>query len=229
MSRRRTKRRAEELGDEILAELEPATRHRLLLEAEAEGNDYAIKRLRETCPKHTYRIRDVRYTERGRIAMLFRQIVLSELKATVLELELLRQQQRTLWHVDRHRDGELSADEEAQLHERADRIAFLIADLYAQYHGQQRFAEEVLGVELETWFAPHPDGDAVLADVTAQFTNPLLLADAEAIVNDARRSAADSPAERVTLDELADERYAAFADLWADAIGGRPSDSSGHD
>lgn len=230
MSRRRTTRRAEELGDELLADLEPVARHRLLLEAEAEGNDYAIKRLRETCPKRTYRTRDSRYTERARTALSFRQIGLSTLQATVLELELLRQRQRTLWCVDLYRDGGLSAAEETRLLERDDRIAHLVADLYAEYHAQRRFAEEILGVELETWFAPHPEGDAVLADVTAQFTNSALLADAAAIVTDMRGSAADSTAARDILDALADERYEASAELWAAAIEGRPPpDSLGHD
>jgi len=47
-----------------------------------------------------------------------------------------------------------------------------LADLYFEYHACRRFAEQVVGVDLETWVADHPNGQSVVAaveDTTGRF------------------------------------------------------------
>ena len=54
-------------------------------------------------------------------------------------------------------------------------IQEVFTEFFGLNHGYRRFAEEVLGVDLETWFAPHPYGMAVLEAVEEEVEDPFAI------------------------------------------------------
>jgi len=86
--------------------------------------------------------------------------------------------------LDFERDGEPSDVELEGAGERADIIKFLFAELYTNYHAYRQFAEEVLGVNLETWFTLHHHGEALLTDIESLLDDQMRHDLAEELLNE---------------------------------------------
>ena len=105
------------------------------------------------------------YTERGRVALLCYHHTLDGLQATLLSVELGRQSQDRRWVLELHREDEPADEPLEAAAERAAEIRVLFGELSTQSHASERFAENVLGVSIETWFEGHSDGESVLEAV----------------------------------------------------------------
>ena len=214
-----TKRRIErdlEAHRSMLEDLSPDERLELFLEGVADDRDDWIEALRETCPRHQYRATDYAYTERGRIALLSGLHALYDLHTTLLSFELERQSQHARWAIDLHRDEEPSDEILEQAAERAERLRVLFGDLYTQYHACERFADEVLGVSLETWFETHPDGGRVLGAVRETLEDDHWKELATEELNDSEAEPGDD--SWVTLEDVVEIRYEALRMMWEDAV-----------
>ena len=215
MSKRRIERELEELRP-MLEELSPDERLELFLESVADDRDDWLEALRETCPRRQYQIPDPACTKRGRVALLFCHHALYDLHTTLLSVELGRQCQDTRWLLDLHSDETPSDETLEEAAELAEELRRLFRDLYTLYHASERFAEDVLGVSLETWFGNQQVGGRALEDVRE-------------VLDDGRwkRHAAeertDSEAEPggdswVTLEDVVEVRYETLRMTWEEAV-----------
>lgn len=180
MSKRRIENEINKLSDEALGELTPDTRLRILLKARADGREEWIDRLLETCPRDTYQAFAVR--DRSAYSMAFQAVY--ELHTSYLRYKLVRTEQVLRQRIDDERDEEPSDEELEQFAERANEVRKSIANLYTLFHGYQRFATEVLGVNLEVWLALHPNGLAVLEAVSEVIGNQSKVKSAESYLNE---------------------------------------------
>jgi hypothetical protein len=73
----------DELGDEILGELDPTDRAGLMLRAHTLDREAWVNRLRRTCPKHTYEARDAEFSNRMHLAFVWGYEVLYDLCLSV--------------------------------------------------------------------------------------------------------------------------------------------------
>ena len=221
MTKRRIDRDLDELSEAVLVDLAPTKRLQLLLESyAAEKKEWATK-LRETCPRETYRSNDLAYVRRGQLAARFAQAAVYELHTTALYYKNTYLHQLYNWVIDLYRDEEPSEETLEEANDRVEQLRALFVALYTQYYAWQRFADEVLGVELATWFELHYEGAAVLdivrsiieddtrIDLTAKW-----VADEVANTNP-KDNASDT---QLTLDLLVDVRYNAHVDVWSDAV-----------
>lgn len=187
MNKRRLKNEIRELSDDRLGELGPETRFQYLLEAKAEGREYWVSRLRETCPQVDVRIADPAFTGRVRLALLLAYEAVYKLQTRYLRYEWVRTTQRDKLRIDHERDEEPTDEELEQFAVRADELRELFAELYALYHSYHRFATEDLGVDPETWLALHPDGVAVFEVVGDMIDDQREIELAERYLNEKRR------------------------------------------
>lgn len=215
MSKRRIERDLDEVSEEVLTELSPSARLQLWIEAQANGKEQWLDRLAETCPTHAYQHIDRAFKARGRYALLFLNSTVYSMHTMTLQHELLRTIQQSSWVLDGYRDGEPSQEEVDQAAERADLMNFLVAEVYVQYHALQRFADEILGVDLATWVELHPDGPLVLDAVEE-------LLDDDVGVELAEQWLDEKADESVTLDELMEFRYEGLAQMWNEAFAELP-------
>ena len=98
----------------------------------------------------------------------------------------------------------------------------LLAELALRYDGAARFADEELGVSLETWLAIHPVGPQVamtVADVLDRHAGLLSYAETELLPDLTKTD--DEAGTDVSVDELAERWYRELQNVWADAVGGR--------
>ncbi|WP_134670247.1 hypothetical protein [Halorussus marinus] len=218
MTKRRVENELDELSDEILRELSPDERLPLVLTAAADGKDDWLDRLNETCPRYTYTKRDVRYTNRTRLAFILARKAVYDLHTTWLLFE---------WLYSHHMQMTVIALCTELDPENVDRLddsegrdpGALLRHLYATYHGYERFADEDLGVSLETWLSIHPEGEGIataVAEVLEERAGLLSVAEEDVTP----QSETDDSEERVPVDELADLWYRNVNRRWTDAVSG---------
>ena len=211
MSKRRTEREIDEVSDQVLADLSPDERLRLSLIADHEDKDRWSKRLTETCPRREYSCRDLAYVERGRFTERLRGQAIYELHITLLHRYRLREETLTQLALEGLQD---EPPTEAQLErgkKRGEEIQEAFTELYVLYHAYDRFAEEILGVDIETWFAPHPNGEAVLEAVEEEVDDPLAIKLAEEHHN-------GDESEESVLDELAQLWFETAKSSWEETV-----------
>lgn len=224
MTRRRVDTAVEELSEEMLGDLDPDLRCQLWLEAIATGNDDWVDRLRETAPVYRYRGTDRAYVERAHAALQFLQYAIYDLHTTLLQHEYLDLLQRTQWVIDSLRDEDPAEEQLDRASERADQLSCLYLALYCQYHGYKEFASDTLGIELETWFALHRDGEHVLGAVEETLDDELRYDLSTEWLNDelvqARDAAADGKSEpaQLTPEEVAEVYAQDTAMLWEERL-----------
>lgn len=88
MSKKRIDKRLKEMEEGMLEDLTPEERAKLTLEAFAEGKQEEANRLKETCPKHTYKMKDVKYTNKLRGAYFIGSIVDQGMKESLLHMQI---------------------------------------------------------------------------------------------------------------------------------------------
>lgn len=224
MSKRRIENEINRLSDEALGELTPDKRLRILLNAQADGKEEWIDRLFETCPRDNYHA----FTVRNRSAYSMASQAVYELHTSYLRYKLVRTEQVLKQRIDDERDEEPSDEELEQFAERANEIRKAIANLYTLFHGYQRFATEALGVDLEVWLALHPNGLAVLKDVSEVIDNQNKVRLAEWYLNETRGAGSETGEDHIArdedrggrLDEAAEWWYESQVTLWRSLITG---------
>ena len=219
MSKRRTEREIDEMSEAALPELSPDERLRLRLIADSERNERWRTRLAETCPRYTYSMTDLAFVDRGRVAGRLCLVAIYELHITLLHRYRLREETRAQMALEGLRDD---SPTEAQLErgkKRGEEIQEVFTDLFGFYHGYRRFAEEILGVDIETWFASHPNGTAVLEAVEEEVDDPLAIELAEAhYAGDLEMDENEDEPEESFLEKYAEMWFEATKSSWEGAV-----------
>lgn len=167
MTKRRLEREVEKLSDEVLGRLSAVDRIALFVEAMVAGDEHRLERLTDTCPRRHVWHTDLQFVAGAQLAKDFAILAVYDLHTTVLAYYYLRDRQQQSWRLDFERDDDPSEEYLDKAAERADEMRILFAKLDSTYHANRRFAETVLGLELRTWLALHPDGAFVL-DIVEQ-------------------------------------------------------------
>ena len=89
----------------------------------------------------------------------------------------------------------------------------------AQLERAEERCEEILDVDIETWFAPHPNGEAVLEAVEEEVDDPLAIEIAVEHHDGGRAMADDGDeSEELILDELAQLWFEASRSSWEEVV-----------
>jgi hypothetical protein len=163
MTKRSLESDINELSDEILGDLDPTDRVALMLRAGATGHDDWMDRLRQTCPKHTYRTHDTEYTNRMQLATAWAAQARYGLRFAFERhrFAMLRRQRDTWLSIVAAEEMEsLVAEVTAETEERPAPIDW-VAELAVCYCGRERFAEDVLGISLAEWIGGIPGDDGI--------------------------------------------------------------------
>ena len=136
----------------------------LLLKATADDHDHWRERLVDTIPTTTYEGPDPSYRNRGFVLVLMAHQAVYDLRTKALEFHMAQTQsieaQLSELFGDEE-DGESESESVEDLTDGGPASTPLVGELYLDYHAYQRFAEQIVGVDLETWLAVHPDGETV--------------------------------------------------------------------
>lgn len=216
MSKRGTKRSVEDLNEEILGDLSPDERLRLMCKAEARGKEHWVDRLIETCPWKRYRTLDAAFRMRGIVARSLAKAAVYNLHTMVLYYEFFRLHREYLLVRDLNGSAEPSRAVLERIDECAEEMQSTFATGYIQYHAYQRFATEVLEIRLETWLALHPNGVIVLQAVEEFISDERRIEAAEDWFDETIN--ADAANASITLEEFIAEWFNALQTTWSDAI-----------
>lgn len=158
MSKRRFEREVDTLCDEVLGNLSSEERLQALLQQLAAGEQTGATELDETTPCETHSMRDPEYVTDRVATMLIRQRAVYRLHRWLLEF-------RWRYTFDVYATNNRTTQVDAGDHPGDPGLALChLAELHAEYAD---FAEEELGVSLETLLAGHDTGRNVLAQVEA--------------------------------------------------------------
>ncbi|MCU4926468.1 hypothetical protein OB905_10805 [Halobacteria archaeon AArc-dxtr1] len=218
MSKRSTKREIDKLTAERLEALEPLERVQIALRAHTRGRPGWLDRLAESRPAEQSE-QVFRY---GVAALELCHYVAYDLQTLALEYEREHRQWAViLSQIDDPSDEVIALAVEART---AATQSFAV--LAAQARAADRFAEEVLGTDLETWFVLHPHQERLVETVGQTLDNEgeRAIADrklaegtlfaAEADSGGEDEAAVDGDAEALTLEELADSEYERLVAMW---------------
>jgi len=163
MTKRSVANDIEELNEEVLGDLSHDERVQIFLEASAKGRESWQERLTETAPQAIYIQKETGFTSRMVLALTIGQIATVQLQGNAL---------RYLWTSSAYKYSAALTilDEEIPSHpvvsvEGIHPTEFLL-ELYLQTEAYRRFADEELGVSLETWLSVVPEGADVIETVT---------------------------------------------------------------
>lgn len=223
MTKRRIERDLDALEEDLEDDIDPDDWLQVALRGFAEDREGWRERVYELCPQQTYTLSDPRYTGRLRSAHTLAKRAVHNLHTRVLEIEfhLLRSRFvraiETLTDLDPADFGVLSRAEWV------DQPSMLMGELYVFYISYERFAEEVLGVEFNTWLGVHEQGHAVVqwaAELLSEYDWQFNRAEAE--INDADPldwDPMDAECEDVvTLNALAEQEYQRLRGVWENAV-----------
>lgn len=154
MTKRSVETDLAELSEDILHDLSHKQRFALLLKATEDDRDQWKERLVATIPTATYRGPDPAYRNRGYILFEMASRAFYELHTLALRFQ---------WFQSRRIHQELLTDTDDEslpdpIREPETNPLLLIAELYITYHAYERFAAQIVGVDLETWAISHLDG-----------------------------------------------------------------------
>ena len=204
MTKRSVENDIEELSEEVLGDLSHDERLAVLLEAGAKGKDGWRDRLAETAPRAIYQQKEVGLTHRV------------QLSQTIGQIATVHHQRNTLCYLWTSTAYEYSAnismiDEEMPPHpvvslEAVHPLDFL-QEVYIWSEAYRRFADEDLGVSLETWLSGVPEGARVLDTVDG-----ILESEADQL----RRWRGDGESFSVSEVDLPDDFDAVIEDRYAD-------------
>ncbi|WP_394740141.1 hypothetical protein [Natronococcus roseus] len=219
MTKRQIKRQLEKYR-ENLTTLSPEERLEVFLKAANESNEGWMELLQESTPRDDHSA----YTKRGWIALQFRLHALYELHTCLLEYQLEKMMQQAV------RINELSAEEaisEASFEqscEYTEQINLLFVELHTQYHAYDRFAKDIFGVNIKTWFGSHPNGPSVGETIDEILADPTRRKLATEELNNSKTEPEGD--DWTTLDEVTTTRYEQYVDLWNDIVEDIGNDTS---
>lgn len=167
MTKRSVENDIADVSEEVLCDLSPDTRLRLLIESKADDRDEWLDKLYETTPKRDYRMKDHEVSNRIRYAYILAQHAAYDLWTAWLRYywmlsESAFERVSDLFDLPKasdHFDDEQQMDYDAQIMNK-------VLEMYVNYHAFDRFAEDVLDVDLETWLTSmHHDGERIVPAV----------------------------------------------------------------
>jgi len=186
----------EDLSDDVLQGLPPKSRLRMMAEAESDGDDSRLEKLRETIPKREYRGIDHEYRQKATRAHSLSWEATYGLHMAYMEYKLAKERtQKDLLNslampelydedADSPLDGAL--DHEEIMDRNRQKVKAAAVGLYVEYHANKRFAEEHLDVGVDKFLALSPPGwladvdfEAVVAQLEDedQIPDPIVTAD----------------------------------------------------
>lgn len=200
-----------------LEELAADTRLQLFLEAAADENESWHEDIGEMAPTDAYRGTDPTHSTRVESPLRFLQSAVYELHTRSSWYTLVIQQQLIAWLRTANRDVAPSKDELDEIKERGVSKRELLADMYVAHHACERFATEILGINLETWLENPSRGISATATRTGYLNDDSMLKRTEEHLADNLQSDEfdeddDLLAEAVAL------RYERFAGTWEEAV-----------
>lgn len=231
MTKRRVENEIEGLSEEILGDLAPEHRLQLVLETKAEEKDQLEHQLMESCSQRKYKGADREFVDRFKFAQRFIECGVYELHTTYLQYEITRQRQSYTQLLSYEQEEYFTKEDLEQAAQQAKALQDQFTDLYTNYHAHQRFATEILDVDLEAWLALHYEGPIVfevvseliddqhMIELAESHPTEVLGENGEAVESDQTTS----EVEPVTLDEMTDLRYETMVSDWEDAIAEIPS------
>ena len=207
MTKRSIKSDIDELSEELLDDIDQRERFALLMIAAEKGNHQWSERLLEDRPAVEYRGLDPEFIRVSYMLLAMAERTVYELHVALLEYQLLEHERSSnlveasyTGTVEETSDlSSLSAGEETP--------AEILAKLNVEYRARKRFAEEFLGIDLETWVTDHPSGPGVVAAVSES------LADSQEILEDVRENFPTVANDQVDLtkegmpDELSEDPF----------------------
>ncbi|WP_256686111.1 hypothetical protein [Halococcus qingdaonensis] len=161
MTKRSVETDLAELSEDILHDLSHKQRFALLLKATEDDREQWKERLVDTIPTATYRGPDPAYRNRGYILFEMASRAFYELHTLALRFQWLqsRRTHQELLELLTDNDDESLPD---PIREPETNPLLLLAELYITYHAYERFAAQIVGVDLETWAISHLDGQQIL-------------------------------------------------------------------
>ena len=235
MSKRRIERTVDELNEEILGDLTPDERLKLVIEAMAHEKDEWVEQLRKTIPKQDYHGKDPAILNRNRLAFILAQQACYALYTSWLSYQWLLTQhtQETLAElfdlpsVSDHAPDGWQTDFEG-------RSTKKLIELYIDYHTYDRFASELFDVPLETWLtATHPDAETIVPAVEEtmdmeQATIDAIDADLSGTnTEDSEEPPGEGTHHAESLGEIVSNETEHLHDLWDEMLGPNPNSSAG--
>lgn len=233
MSKRRVERDLTDLEDKVYHDLDPEERLQYVWIAEAEGERDWMKRLIRTTPSVRYDQPDRAFLERKTFSTLLLQDCVYDLQTTFLKYKCLEANQRFAFIFYEHNDGEVSESVEEAMNSLPDEMRMIFAELYMFHYAYQKFATEVLGIDLETWVKPHKEGLVVLKAVTEVLDDPRQIEITERHLNDETLErwedreidetgetdeSEETEDERITLDQLGEKHYETLVEMWNECV-----------
>ena len=162
MSKRAIETDLEGLNSTVLGGLSHEERYVLYLKAKAEGNEHWQKRLVETIPSTSFRGPDPEYTRRSYVLSKMATQAIYQLHALALKFQLSQSRQHYQEFLELLADDDVDEPVPLPVQEHEKNPIVLFGELYYNYHAYERFAEEIVGVDLETWLVSHEDSGEVI-------------------------------------------------------------------
>jgi len=161
MTKRSVETELDELSEGLLDELSHKQRFALLLKASEDDREQWKERLTETIPRVTFKGTDPAY--RNRSYVLFDMASRAFYELHTLALRVLWRQSRRSHQVlfELHTDTD-DASLPDPIRESEKNPLLVLAELYITYHAYERFAAQIVGVDLGTWAVTHLDGQWIL-------------------------------------------------------------------
>lgn len=163
MAKRKIETELDELSEELLEDLDHRERFALLLKTNEDDREHWRERLVETIPEADYRGVDPAYRRRAYVLLTLSERAVYELHTRFLEYQVRQTEALHYDLAELLEDDEIETPDSGSPFEDESSPGERLGDLYLEYHAYRRFAEQVIGVDLETWVAGHPNGQAVVA------------------------------------------------------------------
>lgn len=226
MTKRSVESDIADASEEVLRDLSPDNRLRLLIESQADDRDEWIDKLHETTPKHDYRMKDHEVSNRVRFAYILAQHAAYDLWTAWLRYywmlsESVFDRVADLFDLPKaseHFEDEQQMDYGAQIMNK-------VLEMYVGYRSFSRFAEDVLDVDLETWLTSmHPDGERIVPAVKEVLEMEQATIDTlrESIPETAELLNEHMPDDHdyaTSLEETVDLEYESLCEEWSEAAG----------
>lgn len=160
-------REVADLGESVLEDLDPEQRAQLVIELTAAGDFEKTETVKEAAPVKTYRTRDLAFHDALSDNVIMALYAMYELDSAAWRFHLERVQgELDAAHYELYPDADWTEEptEANGFHEQAAKDA--AAEFLGTYLAWERYSEEDVGIELET-FLMHPFGGTVSAAVSS--------------------------------------------------------------
>lgn len=223
MTKHRVASELEDISEELLRDLDPDERVRMILRARTRDDDRHVKQLVDSTPRKTYKSVDHEYRNRMLFATTEAMSAAYAIQTAYLEF-MWMSSETTHWNLqdlfdlipeslrDPPEDIDMPPiDERRATYEFRKQRA--LTNLYITYHTYRRFAEEQLGLSLEEFIIPtQPEFDPAPIEDCLGIYEGLI----EEIENEAKELT-DDDESLPTHDEIVENELEVLVDEWENA------------